>query len=262
MMRLRSRVDGVEFKKAELGFRATLTPGLPAIVRLDGRAFHSYCRDLERPFDSRFMADMDQVTLGLAQQIDGVRLAYTQSDEISLLLTDRLIDGIGREGRDATRQDFMFGGQVQKIVSISAAIASALMNAARLGKITDRLAVFDARAFTLPDMAAVDRYFQWRQADARSNALGMAASARFSHRELMGVPNRKRADMLRSAGADPDALPLEFTEGRVVVRVPLAQTSTFFDRRVGAERTVEFTRMTAVTTAALSFDEGLGAAWY
>lgn len=262
MTRILSRVDGSEFKDAERGFRTVLTPGLPAIMRLDGRAFHSYCRGLDRPFDRLFMADMDQVALGLAQQIDGVRLAYVQSDEISLLLTDRLVDEIDSTDPDTPVQGFMFGGQVQKLVSIGAALASSLMNAARHGTVTDRLAIFDARVFTLPDMAAVERYFQWRQADARMNALGMAASARFSHRQLTGVPNTVRADMLRAVGADPDDLPLEFTEGRVVARGPITSSSTFFDRRAEGERTVEFTRMVPFTGAAPSFDEGLGAAWY
>lgn len=262
MTRILSRIDGTEFKEAERALRAVLTPGLPAIIRLDGRAFHSYCRGLDRPFDRPFMADMDQVALGLAQQIDGVRLVYVQSDEISLLITDRLVDDIDSTDPRAPVQGFMFGGQVQKLVSIAAAIASSLMNAARFGTVTDRLAVFDARAFALPDMNAVERYFQWRQADARVNALGMAASARFSHRELMGVSNADRADMLRSVGADPDDLPLEFTEGRVVVRGPSASSTTFSDRRTGGERTVEFTRMVPFTSAAPDFDEGLGAAWY
>ena len=119
-----ARIDGTEFKDAERQFRTHLTPGLPAVIRLDGRAFHSYTKGLQRPFDERFVEDMDAVAVELAQQIDGVRLVYTQSDEISLLLTDRADDAV---------QGFMFGGQVQKLTSISAAIATATLNSCRLG---------------------------------------------------------------------------------------------------------------------------------
>ena len=87
-----SRIDGSEFKDAERAVRTALEPGLPAVIRLDGRAFHSYCRGLARPYDPMFMGDMDATALALAEQIDGVRLAYVQSDEISLLITDRLSD--------------------------------------------------------------------------------------------------------------------------------------------------------------------------
>lgn len=246
-----ARADGAEFKDAERALRVVLEPGLPAVIRLDGRAFHSYCRGLDRPFDEQFMADMDSVTIALAQQIDGVRLAYVQSDEISLLLEDRIGDAV---------QGFMFGGQVQKLVSISAAIASSTLNARRLGAGTDKVALFDARAFSLPDAAAVQRYFQWRQADARVNSLGMLASAHFSHKKLLGVSTSKRETMLRDIGIEPDELPAGFVHGRVVLRRPEPRTTTFFDPRLGRDSTVHFTRMEPVIAPAPSFDEGLAAA--
>lgn len=250
-----SRQDGAEFKDAERALRASLEPGLPAIIRLDGRAFHSYCRGLSRPYDTMFMGDMDATMLALAEQIDGVRLAYVQSDEISLLLTDR-IDG------SESIQGFMFGGQVQKLTSISAAIASSTLNAHRYRVTSQAIAQFDSRVFQLPDMDAVRRYFEWRQADARVNSLGMLASTHFSHRELHGVSTTGRAGMLRGVGVDPDALPLAFVHGRVVRREPVEKETTFFDRRLGVDRTVEFLRQQALVDVAPSFEDGLEAAWF
>lgn len=246
-----SRIDGTEFKNAERALRTRLTPGLPAIIRLDGRAFHSYCRGLDRPYDSTFMSDMDTTMLALAEQIDGVRLAYVQSDEISLLLTDRI------DGSEAG-QGFMFGGQIQKLTSISAAIASSVLNMHRFGKTSQTIAQFDSRVFQLPDMDAVQRYFEWRQADARVNSLGMLASAHFSHKALHGVSTTGRADMLRSIGVDPDGLPPAFVHGRVARREPVQMVTTFFDRRIGADRTVEFIRQQAFVDVAPSFAAGVG----
>jgi len=245
-----SRIDGTEFKDAERQFRTHLTPGLPAIIRLDGRAFHTYCKGLNRPFDEQFIEDMNQMTVALAEQIDGVRLAYVQSDEASLLLLPNL------EG------SFQFAGQVQKLVSISAAIATATFNARRLGTATDKVALFDARAFTLPDMDAVQRYFEWRQADARVNALGMLASAHFPHKQLLGVGSRGRAAMLREKGIEPDDLPAGFIHGRVVLREPVQKQTTYLDRRTGKTSTVDFVRMEPFIEPAPSFQNGLEAAWF
>lgn len=249
-----ARADGTEFKDAERALRTHLEPGLPAIMRLDGRAFHSYCRGLARPYDSRLMADMDATTLALAEQIDGVRLAYVQSDEISLLITDRI--------DESAVAGWMFGGQIQKWTSISAAIASSTFNALRLGKVSETIAQFDSRVFQLPDMDAVQRYFQWRQADARVNSLGMLASTHFSHKQLHGVSTSARADMLRGIGVDPDALPPAFVHGRVVRREPVEKQTTFFNRRTGADQTVDFVRNQAFVDVAPSFDDGLDGAGF
>lgn len=248
---VRSRAAGEEFKDAERATRTILTAGLPAVIRLDGRAFHSYCKGLERPFDERFMADMDAVALALAEQVDGVRLAYVQSDEISLLLTDRTGDAL---------HGFMFGGQVQKLVSITAALASATLNARRHGRVTDKVALFDARAFSLPDMDAAQRYFDWRQHDARLNSLSMLASAHFSHKKLLGVGNTDRVQILADIGVDATALPARFVDGRVVLRRPERRRTRYFDPRVMGVRTVEFERKVSFAEAAPPFAEGLDAA--
>lgn len=241
------------FKSLEREFRTHLTSGLPAVIRLDGRAFHSYCRDLARPYDEQFMADMDATMIALAQQIDGVRLAYVQSDEISLLLTDHYV----RPDGERVEQGFMFGGGIQKLVSISAAIASTTLNMRRYGKASNRIALFDSRAFSVTDMDEARDYFVWRQEDAEVNSLSMLASAHFSHKQLHGVPNGNRAVMLHGAGIDPDALPLGFQRGRIVAFEPQEQTSTFVDRRTNTERTVTFTRQVATAVPAPVFAEGL-----
>ena len=248
-----ARIDGTEFKDAEKQFRTHLTPGLPAVIRLDGRAFYSYTKGLQRLLDERFVEDMDAVAVALAEQIDGVRLVYTQSDEISLLLTDRV---------DDAAQGFMFGGQVQKLTSISAAIATATLNARRLGTVTDKVGLFDSRAFSLPDMDAVQRYLRWRQADARVNSLSMLASTHFSHRQLHGVGNRDRVRMLRGKGIDPLDLPPAFVHGRVVLRSPAKKQTTYLDRRTGKTKTVDFVRMEAHVEPAPPFEDGLDDAWF
>lgn len=167
-------------KSYELETRTTLPVRSYTLVRLDGRAFHTYLRDAEKPFDYGFSLTMWNVAKTLCAEISGSVFAYTQSDEISILLQDFASPGTQP----------WFGGEVQKIVSISAALATARLNELRPGK----LATFDSRVFTLPSKTEVANYFLWRQKDAIRNAVSMAAQAQYSHKELQG---KGQPDMLR-----------------------------------------------------------------
>ena len=68
--------------------RTFLTRRTPVIIRLDGKAFHTYTRGLDKPFDEGLIEDMQQAAIYLCQNIQGAKCAYVQSDEISILVTD------------------------------------------------------------------------------------------------------------------------------------------------------------------------------
>jgi tRNA(His) guanylyltransferase len=201
------------------------------VVRCDGKAFHSYTRGLDRPYDQQLMDDMAETARYLCQEVDGCRMAYTQSDEISLVLTDF--------GSPQTLA--WFDGNQQKIVSITAALATAKFNELRPGK----LALFDSRAFTIPDRVEVVNYMRWRQQDATRNSVSMAAQAKFSHRQLHGKNSGEMQDMLwREHGINWNDYDPRFKRGTVVVPVTRVEPVTFVDKRTdqvtaidGVERT-------------------------
>lgn len=145
-----------------------------SIIRLDGRAFHTYTRGCNRPYDLKLMQDMDDLAIFLCKEIQGSRCAYVQSDEISILVADF----------DKTTTEMWFNGNVQKICSISASLATGYFNSVRYGKVSDELAVFDSRVFCVPDAVEVANYFVWRQKDAERNSLQMLARSYYSHNEL------------------------------------------------------------------------------
>ena len=159
----------------------------PVIIRVDGKAFSNLTRKMERPFDRRFIQCMESAAHLLCREVQNVRMAYFQSDEISLLLTDY---------RTLTTEPW-FGNQVQKMCSVAAATATA----AFLTKFrhhfpeSDAMPVFDARCFNLPREEVVN-YFVWRQRDAERNSVSMLASAHFSHNELKGVDRSGKMDLL------------------------------------------------------------------
>lgn len=196
------------------------------VVRVDGKAFHSYCRRMARPFDADFAADMDATAVALCETMQGACLAFVQSDEISVILTD-----FAKNDTEA-----WFDGNLQKIVSIAAAQATAAFHDARSrrGDLWDRVyGIFDARAFTIPDRIEVENYLIWRQQDATRNSISMAAQAKFSPKQLHGVSCDQMQEMLFQAGINWNDYPVGFKRGRVVTRQTRVEDVRYVDRRTG-----------------------------
>lgn len=179
------------------------------IIRVDGRAFHTYTARMKKPFDLELMEDMHAVARALVQGIDGTRVAFSQSDEISVLLTD--FDWIGQQA--------WFDCVLQKICSVSAAIATAAFMSARIKRGDDRIAHFDSRVFTIPDPVEVENYFIGRQVDATLNSVSMAASAYIPHRQLEHKNSAQRQEMLFTEhGINWSEYPSHCKNGAVHVR--------------------------------------------
>lgn len=219
---------GDRMKRYEAAHRTVLPRRTYSLLRVDIRAARSYLRGAAKPFDETFMADMNAVAEALCQEITGSVFAYTQSDEISLLVTDF-----------ATEQtEPWFGGVVAKQLSISAALATAVLNERRPG----HRALFDSRVFTLSDPVEVANYFLWRQRDAVRNSISMAAQARFSHKRLHGVSTGGMQELLwAEAGVNWNDYPDGCKRGRVTVRQTGERPVEYVDRRSG-----ETVRTTAV----------------
>lgn len=122
---------GDRMKRYEHSYRLTFPRRLPVVIRVDGRAFHSHLRGAAKPFDMQFIEDMGHVAVALCEEISGAVFAYHQSDEVSVLVQD----WVGEHAEP------WFAGELQKIVSLSAAIATAALGERRPGR-----PLFDARA--------------------------------------------------------------------------------------------------------------------
>jgi tRNA(His) 5'-end guanylyltransferase len=186
---------GDRMKEYENISRIYLTRRMPAIIRIDGKAFHSFTRGFIRPYDDILNQTMWETTKYLCKNIEGCKLAYIQSDEISLLLTD--YENIGTEA--------WFCKNVQKMVSISSSLATLAFNnefprlssglepyANKYGKAT-----FDSRVFVLPK-EEVCNYFIWRQQDATRNYIQSVGRSQFSHNQLNGKSCNNIQEMLFS----------------------------------------------------------------
>ena len=169
--------------------RSYLTRRTPVIMRLDGKAFHTYTKGLNKPFDEGLIEDMAETAKYLCKNIQGAKCAYVQSDEISILITDY----------DTLDTQAWFDYEVQKMCSISASLASVHFTWLRLnrwlktapGKDSVALnlitatqnAAFDSRVFNIPK-EEVANYFLARQKDAVKNSISMLAQSLYSEKEL------------------------------------------------------------------------------
>ncbi len=156
------------------------------------------------------MACMDAAAIALCEEAAGAQFAYVQSDEISLLLTD--FADINTEA--------WFDNCQNKIESVSASIVTSAFNLAVMGKLTSKrpTAVFDARAFVIPDHIEVENYFIDRQQDAVRNSVMMLARAYASHKELMGKNQSAQHEIIHAAGDNWEKHPARFRHGSVIRR--------------------------------------------
>jgi len=211
------------------------------MIRVDGKAFHSYTRNCERPYDDGLMADMDATALALCEGIEGAQIAYVQSDEISILLTDF----------GSVHAQAWFDGNIQKLTSISASMAAAHFNALRWRRLLTEedpnaeiaefpLAYFDSRAFTIPDPVEVENYFVWRGQDAVRNSISMTAQAHLPHERLQGKSSDEMQEMLwQEKGINWNDMPGGFKRGRCVVRERVVKDIEYTDKRSGETRIAE-----------------------
>ena len=214
----------------------------PVIIRIDGKAFHTFTRGFQKPFDEVLIKSMQETTKYLCENIQGCVLGYTQSDEISLVLVDY----------QRFETSAWFDYEVQKMCSIAASMATMAFNKAFAkafdewgrenlpdwddggtnkhvdeslmklcevySKAQEKGAMFDARVFNIPK-EEVTNCIYWRQLDASRNSIQMVGQANFSYKELQNRTCNDIQDMLMlQKGINWNDLPTYQKRGSCVVR--------------------------------------------
>ena len=200
---------GNRMKDYEYAYRTKMPKRMPVIIRIDGKAFHTYTKGMTKPFSSELALTMWDTCKYLAQNIAGCKLAYHQSDEISLLITNY----------DKLETESWFDNNLQKMVSVAASLATAKFNEmAKERDLSENLALFDARAFVLPK-EEVTNYFIWRQQDAIKNSISSLAQANFTHKELQHLNGQQMKDKLvEEKGVSWEDLPFWQQRGACITR--------------------------------------------
>ena len=193
--------------------KTRLVRRMPVAIRIDGKAFHTFTRGFQKPFDEILVKSMQDTMKYLCENIQGCVLGYTQSDEITLILVDY----------KHLNSDAWFDYEIQKMCSIAASMATMAFNkafASNVAKQSKRLykeyleekdasyidtlekamnkgAMFDARVFNIPKEEVCNLIY-WRQLDAARNSIQMVGQANFSHKELQNKSCNMIQEMLFS----------------------------------------------------------------
>jgi len=202
---------GDRMKNYEDRFRAYLPKRSYTLIRLDGKAFHTYTKGFDKPFDVDLINAMDYTAKVLCEKIQGAKVAYVQSDEITLLLEDFA----------SIKTEAYFDGNIQKITSITASIATANFNdfmKKNSDKKSQNLAYFDSRCWSLSDPYEVENTFIWRQKDAIRNSIQLVAQSMFSSKQIFKKSQVSLLGMIIENGSDWSKYPDGLKQGRVVVK--------------------------------------------
>ena len=206
-----------------------LTRRMPVIIRLDGKAFHTFTHGFKKPFDEVFNKAMQSTMKYLCENIQGCVLGYTQSDEITLVLIDY----------QTLETSAWFDYEVQKMCSVSASMATLAFNkyfneyylesiAEKCGELDSydlahdaarrKGAMFDSRCFNIPK-EEVTNCILWRQLDAERNSINTLAQSLFSHKSLQGLGRKEIiAKMETEKGVTWENLPTTQKRGSCCVK--------------------------------------------
>ena len=189
----------------ELSTSRQLMPNCPVYARIDGRAFHTLCKGLKKPYSEAFIQTMQEVCKYLVFET-GAILGYVQSDEISLGWTDY--------------SKAPFEGRIQKLESVLASMAAAkFVQFIEASKSSSPLVInygidvlwhrtqihvpsFDCRVFNLPNEGELANAFLWRENDAIKNSITGMALHFFSHKDIQGKSGEEKIAMMKKEGYD------------------------------------------------------------
>mgnify|MGYP001605672494 FL=1 len=180
---------GDRMKRYEESAHHVLVRRMPVMIRVDGKAFHTYTRGLQKPFDKDFITAMSFTARTVAAKLQGFKAAYIQSDEASFCITD--YDDIDTQG--------WFDYDLAKVVSVSASMMTLYFKRYHAAAFGAGNAFFDSRAFNVPADDVVN-CFLWRAKDWERNSIQMYAQSFFSHKQLQGKGRADMHEMLHGIG--------------------------------------------------------------
>lgn len=227
---------GDRMKNYEKSYRTFLPKNKFVILRFDGKNFSSYTKNLKKPFDERLIQAMNAAAIALCKNVQGSIFAYTQSDEITLLVTDL----------SSEKADYWFNGRIDKILSVGATIVTNAFNskmmelfsqeilnniperfkgrsaiAYYIGKMQEfKSACFDARiALITEDKLEVLNNFLWRQQDWRRNSVSMASRSFMGHKQCLKKNTKELKEILKKTyNYSWDDLPQYLKDGTLIFK--------------------------------------------
>ena len=196
---MKEQLDERMKKYEDIEAKRILIPKLPICIRIDGRGFSKFTKGMIHPFDKNFTNSMIETMKFLVEETNAI-IGYTQSDEISLILSDM--------------KEPFFKGRISKLNSIIASMATAKFNELIHKYYPEKsLAFFDCRAWNVPNRDEAANTLLWRYLDCIKNSISMAAYTVFSENELSNKKSNEKIKMLLDKGIDWNKYPSCFIYG-------------------------------------------------
>lgn len=196
---------GKVHKKYESMNQQYFMDGLPIMVRLDGRGFSKFTKDMDKPFDDNFKECMLAAATECLKESNAI-VAYTGSDEITLIIP---------------ANSNYFGYRKSKIETILASTATAAF-IVRLAELMPKKVIglpkFDARAWQYPTTQLCLDSLLWRETDCTRNSLSMVCQKYFTQRQLEGAGTKSQHDMLHSIGVNWADYPDHYKRGTYLAK--------------------------------------------
>ena len=232
----------ISLKERMTALRNTTNYVLPlkryVMVMIDGRSFSRLIKNnYEKPFDDKFINMMNEVAKYVCKNVEGCKFAYTQSDEITFVLTDF----------DTETTCAFFGNRLTKILSVIPSMATAKFNQLVIANLCDtpcsnsdlkqmildlKLAEFDCKAFSVSNLSDVYAYYLWRQIDCIRNSKQQTAQTWLSHKQLNGLDTDEQIKLLlEEKGIDWNA----YDDGKKYGRFIYKETEHFRNEKLNSE---------------------------
>jgi len=259
-MRFKNLEDKCQYYRGLTDYK--LTPNTNILVMLDGKNFSTLIKNnFKKPFDDDFIDMMNKTAQFLCKNVQGVKFAYVQSDEISLLITDY----------DTPETDTPFGGRLCKLQSILASLATSEFNRQfmlyHLSKdaLVERhvilntvekmkLAQFDCKVWTVPTQNDVFAWFLYRQLDCIKNSKQQTAQTYISHKRLLGRSADEQIQLaLEEKGIDWNAFGNQYKYGRFIKKVAVS-----CNKQLPSGEEVNFVRNKFIAEPAIDLSESPG----
>ncbi len=192
-----------------------LIPNSYVLAMVDGHCFSKMIKNkFQKPFDDTFIMMMNETAKYLCEQVQGVKFAYTQSDEISLLITDF----------DTPQTDSYFSFRLCKMQSLIASLATAKFNQLYYNNVDGMkdvpLCTFDCKVWTVPNANDAYAWFLYRQTDCIKNSKAQTAQSFLPHKELVGLTADEMIAKCKDVkGVDWYDYPNDRKYGRVIKKV-------------------------------------------
>ena len=189
-------------------------PNTYLILHLDGRGFSKRIKKVfKRPFDEKFVDAMNETMLYLLKNIQGALIGYVQSDEITIILSDKSDD-------QTKLLSPFFNYRLNKIQSISASMCGAKFNRIMFSYLLDEvfseafdtigcqtrvneicntapLYSFDCKAFPAKEYNDAYCWLLYRKRDCIKNSCSQVAQTYIPHKKLVGLHSEERIELLK-----------------------------------------------------------------